>query len=810
MGFRETISNVRKNVKGFLFRSPTTLGMANVSTPNNPAEDGQNKAFVSNDFLYKPPFGYPRMIDIPTIRSLAKTPYVFMVTSTIIDEVASVDWKIQPKPTFEMDEEGLEAQEADLISYQNKKIPRETLNHIMELNEFFNNPNKNDESFEFLIRAVTRDILEVDAGVLVKVFNKAGKFVQLFARDGGTFLKNPDIHGYMGNREEIIYLPEIEDKETKRIFFEKYLNLNAAYFQYGWVSMMPIPFGRREIIYLMRHPRSDSIYGRSAVELLSEVIKTLLYGARMGLEFYTNNNMPDGIIELLDAEKEQIDAFRERFEQQFKVKDEFGTWRKQFHKYPISNVKTDFKPFTLKPAEIELISQQQWFSKIVWASFGVTPSELGFTENSNRATEMVQSRVFRRKAIKPILNLLEYHINTQIIPEFGFKDVEFKFNDYDIEEDLQRHKLFEIQRKIGISTVNELREEIGKMPLEEEETEPMEEEENENQFDEIFDEVKKKEHKALNTSQPTTPKSFERVIKDYLKKNENEIIDLVDKLKSGTVKNIKANIIDDIIKKLGLVSFLEPEIRKFVEDSYDKGLQQAEKEFDRNFFPNKEAIDFLQDYNFDLIKNLTEEMKNKLKTTLQRGYIEDMPQAQLKKEVKKIFEDMENRAKSIVRTEQARAENYGELDGASQSKVVKGKTISNYMDAKTSPLCRRMISKYGDKLIPLDQNFKDDKTGGSWKAPPFHVNCFLAGTKIKTDNGLKNIENIIPGDKVKTHKQRYKTVYATMSRQVDEEIYEIETSKGKIEVTGNHPIMTSNGWKPAKDINLNDWVMYIK
>ena len=317
------------------------------------------------------------------------------------------------------------------------------------------------------------------------------------------------------------------------------------------------------------------------------------------------------------------------------------------------------------------------------------------------------------------------------------------------------------------------------------------------------------EEKAQTTAQPTTPKSFEQVFKEYLKDNKKEIIDLVNKLKSGKIKGIKANFIDDMLKKLGLVSFLEPKVKKFVEKNYDKGLQQAEKQFERNFFPNKEAVDFLQDYNFDLVKNLSEELKNKLKSTLQRGYLEDVSQAQIKKEVRNIFGNMEDRAKAIVRTEQARAENYGELEGAEQSELVKGKTITNYMDAKTSPLCRRMINKYGDKLIPLDQNFKDDNTGESWKSPPFHINCFLAGTKIRTDKGEKNIENIKINDKVLTHKQRYKSVYNTMSRKVNEEIYEIETSQGKIKVTGNHPIMTNKGWKQVKDIKLNDWVMGI-
>lgn len=441
-------------------RGVTLTDEAKVNT-----ETGYIKAFVSNDFLYKPPYGYPRYVDIPTIRALAKSPYVWQVTSTIIDEIGAIDWDITPIEKDEPDKD--ESEEEIVEDFSKPKVDIQQVKRIKEVKQFFNNPNGNDESFNFLIRSVVRDILEIDAGVWVKVFNKAGKMVQLFARDGGTFLKNPDIHGYLGNRASYVPMPgQFEDEESKKTFYANTVVQSAAYFQYGWVAMMPIPFGTREIVYMMRNSRSDSIYGRSAVEVLQDVLQTLIYGATFNLDYFINNNMPDGVIQLLGANQEQMNAFRERFEQQFKKKDSWGNWRKIFHKYPISNSEVKFTPFALKPQEMAIIEQQTWFTKLVWSCFGVTPSELGYTESSNRATEMVQSKVFRRKAIRPMLRVLEYHINTQIMPEFGYDDIEFKFNDYDIGEDLERHKLFEIQLKSGIRTINEVREDIGLQPVE--------------------------------------------------------------------------------------------------------------------------------------------------------------------------------------------------------------------------------------------------------------------------------------------------------------------------------------------------------
>ena len=88
------------NTKAF-FTYPSYTDEAKVNT-----QDGYIKAFVSNEFLYKPPYGYPRMVDIPTIRALSKSSYVFMVTSTIVDEVASIEWDVIEKDKTEpVDEE---------------------------------------------------------------------------------------------------------------------------------------------------------------------------------------------------------------------------------------------------------------------------------------------------------------------------------------------------------------------------------------------------------------------------------------------------------------------------------------------------------------------------------------------------------------------------------------------------------------------------------------------------------------------------------------------------------------------------------
>lgn len=65
--------------------------------------------------------------------------------------------------------------------------------------------------------------------------------------------------------------------------------------------------------------------------------------------------------------------------------------------------------------------------------------------------------------------------------------------------------------------------------------------------------------------------------------------------------------------------------------------------------------------------------------------------------------------------------------------------------------------------------------------------CFKSGTYITTDEGIKRIEDILEGDYVLTHKNRFRKVLKVMQKK-KRGIYELEVMKGnKTEVTEEHP-----------------------
>jgi 8-oxo-dGTP pyrophosphatase MutT (NUDIX family) len=88
---------------------------------------------------------------------------------------------------------------------------------------------------------------------------------------------------------------------------------------------------------------------------------------------------------------------------------------------------------------------------------------------------------------------------------------------------------------------------------------------------------------------------------------------------------------------------------------------------------------------------------------------------------------------------------------------------------------------------------------------PLHPHCFTAGHMVTTDQGLKPIEQVKPGDMVLTHKERYKKVLRNRAVPVKTQGYRITTIDGRVlTVTGEHPFLTQRGWVEARDLLTTD------
>ena len=754
-----------------------------VDSLNETTREGINKGYVPK-FLYKPPFGYPRFANMSYVRYLATTPYVEMCIKTIIDEIAAIEWDIIPNDGMED-----QADEAEIENIRN----------------FFLNPNTNNESFEeVFVRMPVRDLLEVNTGLLNKVFNMKEELVEIVARDGATFTKNPNVHGMYTYRDDII-MPTNIVPDTRGEYLNAYMEITAsdareraAYFQYGWISgPVPIPFGKREIIWIEAMKRTDDYYGYSPVQVLAKSLQMLMYMIESDLEYYNDNNVPKGIIGLDESDADEIKAFKEQWFETQRTKDEFGSWKKIMNKVPIVNKVPTFTRIEFSASEMQVIEKQKWYSKMVWASFGVTPTELGYTEDAKgSANQIVQSKVFRKKAINPVLRNLESDYNMSIVSEFKYlgtiktksgKTITrpkylFVFKKFDVDDERQKYELYKLQTESALRTINEVRMEEGldevewgdkppnqwmgggqnvnlygnnndnnsgsdKKPPKDPKEDDGEQEVNQNpEGDKRNREAPDKKAQPMSNplimeegERPSGYQRLESAIRYVNRQNEDTVKKILEQeIGKNTLQNIKSiedkglNEIIAKIKSILSISALKDITRAIIRNNYMKGWDEAEKDLNINIVPDQNAIEYITNYTYDNIKGMNDDIAEKLRQTFQRGFMAGTPLETMKAEITKVFDVGDNRAEMIARTESNRAANFGRLHGYQKSGAKGKKVYSAHIDNRTSPLCKRL----NGQEQPLEGDFEDPK--GEWRGPvpPAHVNCRSSWTfKIEDENG---------------------------------------------------------------------------
>lgn len=667
-------------------------------------------------FLYSPPYGLPSYKDVPEIRRLANTPFVSMISNTMCNEILGLDWDIKVR--------------------EGEEVPE---NVIKEVRRSFMRPNANrNQDISNIASRNARDLIELGTSVTEKAYSLKGDFGGFIARDAGLFLKNPDRHGI---------LPE-----------------NKAYWQYSWTYSYPIPFKRDEIAWADYNERTDQEYGRGPVENLLDVLQLLLYGVDSNLEYFSDNSIPKGVFMMEGADKDAVDNFAKQFQDSMRKRDPAGKWRKYFHKMPMINQSGKFERISFSNIELDLIEQQKWYMKIVWACFGINADELGFTEDSNRATSVMQSSTFKRKAIRPLIETLEQCYDTNIINSHPlvvgkYEDMlMFEFDKTDMGVELQERQLHwgDYDRSLitknqflekthqptvpdGDKYADEIRAEqaqqqlIGSNPFKQTTANMMEKKKEESSTSEDLPKSAEEksligepyEVKALGTASPLaldsfeTPAEYKKAFRESFDEQLEKIIEAIRSADLGLVEQKALGIEGVLDRILGIVTMgaMSALGIKMVRDSYSKGIDKAGEETGRNYLPNTQALNFLQKYTFGNIRDLTNETRSDLRGVLMRGIADRKPRDEIISEVKDVLNASKNRAEVIVVTEMNRARNAGYVQGYKDSGM-KGSMVWNTIgDTKADPDCRSLDGK----KVPLGSTFAEH--GYSIQSPPLHPNC---------------------------------------------------------------------------------------
>jgi len=368
-------------------------------------------------WMYRPHYGVARTTKIGEIfnanemRLLGSSPSAWQCKKRIADAVISCPWRIFPVDP----------------DHPNKK-------KIKEIDSFLRyHPNENRESFNNIIFSTVMDILDLDAGVIIKVFGKyaKNKLLQIYSRDGALIYKEIDAYGRV-----------------------------QQYYQYDWSGMEAIPLQTKEVAYIMMNTRSDSPYGEPPLQSIKLVIRGLVKGVETHELIQRKGGIPSGLLSLEGMNKEDFDSFKAWW------KDKISN---KVYQRVIVNVPAKWTPLITSFKDLEFLENQKWFTELVYRTFKVPHYGLGISSRTVKGALQEERSSFMKETIKPYLETIEQVMNQQILPWLYPKgvapDCYFHYTIIDHMEEAEKLELWIKRLEWGMHDVNEYRKETGLLPL---------------------------------------------------------------------------------------------------------------------------------------------------------------------------------------------------------------------------------------------------------------------------------------------------------------------------------------------------------
>jgi len=112
--------------------------------------------------------------------------------------------------------------------------------------------------------------------------------------------------------------------------------------------------------------------------------------------------------------------------------------------------------------------------------------------------------------------------------------------------------------------------------------------------------------------------------------------------------------------------------------------------------------------------------------------------------------------------------------------------------------------------VTVDDN-NENSTNATVTVNQINV-CFVAGTKVSTPLGFKNIEDFQAGDEVYAYNEKTKSVVTAKvnkpTKRTAGKIYTVYIGKDKLKVTGAHPFyVVGKGWVKVAELTKDDTML---
>lgn len=373
----------------------------------NAQEKTEGRAFdypVGVNLRIQPREGEP--VGFSTLRGLADGyDLLRLVIETRKDQIEAFDWEIVPKNKDD---------NADAMKGEIKRVT-----------EFLESPDKEHDWPQWL-RAQVEDLLVLDA---IAVYPRATR--------GGD-----------------LYAFELIDPATlKRVIDETGrtpMPPNVA-FQQVLKGIPAADYSRDMLIYNMRNPRTNRLYGYGPVEQVMMTVNIALRRQMSQLDAYTAGNIPEAIAQVPEGwTMEQIKEFQTWWDA---ILEGNNAAKRKMRFIPSLDNIVFPKDQVLKD------EYDEWLARIVCFAFSISPSAL--IKQVNRASGEQMADTAKEEGLMPLLKFMNSHMTRMINKHLKAPGVKFQFkvvNRVDPKSQADIHAVY-IDKKV--ITPDEVREELN-------------------------------------------------------------------------------------------------------------------------------------------------------------------------------------------------------------------------------------------------------------------------------------------------------------------------------------------------------------
>lgn len=642
-------------------------------------------------------------IDFTQLRALADNYDVLrLVIEKRKDQMEGLKWTIQKR---------------DIESTKDNESQRKD-RKVDEAIAFFQSPDK-EHTWSDWLRILLEDLFVIDAPCIYPRKTLGGDLYALEVIDGATIKRVLDNTGRLPLPPETAYQQILH-------------------------GMAAVDYTADELVYRSRNNRSYKVYGYSPVEQIIMTVNIALKRQIHALEYYTAGSVPDALVGVPEAwSADEIQRFQEYWD--LLLSGETAERRKM--RFVPGELSRNFKE-TKQPPLKDVYDE--WLARVVCFAFSVEPTP--FVAQVNRSVAETSREQSLSDGMSSLKNWVKALIDDVLARYMDMATYEFVWREEESLNPKEQAEIYAIYKNAGILTADEIRAELGKEPL------PEQEQPNK-QDDQQPEEQPSQEAEKLGKSEsPMSEAEAAALIEAYLLTRVDGLAEQITALIDGAAVDWQA---DDLAAELnrvakivtdgldfgewsGLSDVVEPIIRRAAEDGAVAALLQVMPDPAIGMVTNirSRAVKWAHDraaemvgmkwVGGELIQNpaaewqITEGTREMIRAQVVEAMRNGDSVQELAGRLKESHAFSNTRARTIARTETAMADNMGNLIGWEETGLVAGKRWITAEDDKVSAIC----NTNGDMgVIGLHEHFAH---GGM--TPPAHPNCRCTVVPVLADD----------------------------------------------------------------------------